>query len=184
MNQVGLAALMVLMLMPCTARAAGEESDDIQMIRDLLIERLALMEQVAAYKWNAQRPIDDPVREANVLKASMARARAAGLDPNVAKRFITAQMEAAKIVQRHFFAIWREAEPVDISEPPDLVTELRPKIGALSGALIEAVANQSVELESCSAAQVLRPVPSELQPVPEAWTMAVGGVLDTDAACR
>ncbi|MDJ0514354.1 MAG: gamma subclass chorismate mutase AroQ [Methyloceanibacter sp.] len=182
MYRVGLVALLFLTLMPGTGRADG--ASDVQMLRDLLIERLVLMEQVAAYKWNTQSPIDDPVREANVLKASIARAHAAGLNPSVARRFIAAQMEAAKIIQRYYFATWREEEPVGISAPPDLVTELRPKIGALSVALIAALADQGAELESCSAAKVLRPVPKELEPVPEAWTMAVKGVLDSDAACR
>jgi len=180
--RVVLVGLALAALLPSAVRA--DSATDVELLRGLLIERLALMEQVAAYKWNTRHPIDDPVREANVLKASMARARAAGLNLSAARRLIAAQMEAAKMVQRHFFTAWREGEPLRVSDPPDLHTELRHEIGSLSAALIAAVADLGKELEYCSAAMVLRPVPAELQPVPEAWSVAVNGVLDADAACQ
>lgn len=158
-------------------------ADDVQSFRLLLIERLALMEQVAADKWNNARPIDDPVREANVLKAALARSRTAGLDPAVAWRFIVAQMEAAKLVQRYYFGVW-QVEGVDqVPGAPDLVTELRPRIGALSADLIAAMAAGGGQLQTCAAASVLRPVPPALADVPLAWDVAVGGVLGGREDC-
>lgn len=101
----------VLVLLAILASANGPAGADpaggVHALRHLLVERLGLMEQVAAHKWNERLPIDDPVREANVLAAALARSRAAGLDVRLARRFIVAQMEAAKIVQRFYFDTWR-----------------------------------------------------------------------------
>ena len=82
--------LLVLVSVACNGRASAD--GDVHALRSLLIQRLALMEQVAEYKWENDQPIDDPVREANVLKAASARAQAAGLDPAATRRFIVAQM--------------------------------------------------------------------------------------------
>ena len=175
------ALLFILVSVVCAGRVTA--AGDVEAVRSLLIERLALMEQVAAYKWENDQPIDDPVREANVLKATLARAQAAGLDPAVARRFIVAQMEAAKTVQRHYFTLW-QGETVERSDgAPDLVTELRPRIGALSADLIVAVADSWQQLQTCAAVSVLRPVPQEFFDVPRAWNIAAKGVLGVRNDC-
>jgi chorismate mutase len=173
--------LCILVSVACAGRVTA--AGDVEAARSLLIERLALMEQVAAYKWENDRPIDDPVREANVLKTTLARAQAAGLDPAVARRFIVAQMEAAKTVQRHYFTLW-QGETVERSDgAADLVTELRPRIGALSADLLIAVADSRRQLQTCAAVSVLRPVPHELSDVPRAWNIAVEGVFGDRQDC-
>ena len=175
------ALLFILVSVACAGRVTA--AGDVEALRSLLIERLALMEQVTAYKWENDQPIDDPVREANVLKAALARAQAAGLDPAVARRFIVAQMEAAKTVQRHYFALW-QGEAVERSEgAADLVTELRPRIGDLSADLIAAVAHSREQLKTCAAVSVLRPVAREVSDVPRAWNIAVEGVLGDRKDC-
>lgn len=178
-------AVLVLLLFLTSAQsawAAGPESD-LDALRKLLIERLALMEQVAAYKWNKRLPIDDPAREANVLKATLARSRGAGLDDELARRFIVAQMEAAKIVQRFYFETWREESVETIADVPDLKTDLRPRIGALSADLIVSVAESRSQLAACPAVSILMPVPEKLLRVPRAWAVAVKGVLGEQMVC-
>jgi chorismate mutase len=176
-----LALLIFLALPPWSGRA--DTANEVLVLRRLMIERLALMEQVAAYKWNNELPIDNPVREANVLKAVVARSRAAGLDPKIAQRFVVAQMEAAKTVQRYYFDLWRKKGGAHVNGAADLVTELRPRIGALSADLIAAMANGGSQLETCSADSALRPVPPELSDVPRASNIAVDGVLGESEDC-
>lgn len=176
-----LALVVVLALPPSPGRA--ETGNDVRVLRGLMIDRLALMEQVAAYKWNSKLPIDDPVREENVLKATMARARSAGLNQETARRFIVSQMEAAKSVQRYYFAKWQDQGATHVAGASDLVTELRPRIGALSARLIAAMAEGGSQLEECSAVTVLRPVPPALSDVPRAWNIAVDGVLGEHGGC-
>lgn len=181
MRQAILALL--LLLTPAHSAMCSDTAGDLESLRRLLIERLALMEQVAAYKWNAGLPIDDPAREANVLKAALARSRAAGLDPATARRFTVAQMEAAKVVQRHYFRQWRENAVETIAGVPDLKTDLRPKIGALSADLIEAIAASRARLAKCAAVSILTPVPETFLHVPSAWAVAVEGVLQERVGC-
>jgi chorismate mutase len=174
--------LFLIVLLPLVAADAAATSD-VQLLRKLLIERLALMEQVAAYKWSNDLPIDDPVREANVLKAAVARARAAGLKPEAARLFILAQMEAAKMMQRHYFASWEEQSVGSIDDMPDLVGELRPKIGALSVELVSVVAMSQAQLNTCPAIAVLRPIPPEFSGVPKVWGEAVSGIVENRPNC-
>ena len=174
--------LFLILLLPLVAADAAATSD-VQLLRKLLIERLALMEQVAAYKWNNDLPIDDPVREANVLNASVARARAAGLKPEAARRLILDQMEAAKMIQRHYFASWEEQSVGSIDDVPDLVGELRPKIGALSGELVSVVAMSQAQLHTCPAIAVLRPIPPEFSGVPKVWVEAVSSIVGNRPDC-
>lgn len=176
--------LVLLLVLTSTqsAWAAGPESG-LDALRKLLIERLALMEQVAAYKWNQRLPIEDPAREANVLNATLARSRAAGLDDGLARRFIVAQMEAAKFVQRYYFETWRKEGVETIADVPDLKTNLRPRIGALSADLIVSVAESRSQLAACPAVSILMPVPEKLLRVPRAWAIAVKGVLGEQMVC-
>ena len=178
---------LVLVLLATLASAScpvgADPAGNVHSLRHLLIERLTLMEQVAAYKWNEKLPVDDPVREANVLAATLARSRAAGLDVALARRFIVAQMEAAKIVQRFYFETWEEGGVERIADVPDLETELRPKIGALSADLIVSLAENSSELTRCAAVPILRPIPETLANVPRAWAVAVDGVLGERVDC-
>lgn len=44
-----------------------EPADDLAALRVLLVERLVIMEEVAAVKWIEGRSIDDEPREAKVL---------------------------------------------------------------------------------------------------------------------
>ncbi|MEM7191391.1 MAG: gamma subclass chorismate mutase AroQ [Pseudomonadota bacterium] len=175
--------LLLIVLVSAGPVWAKGTSDDIKMLRRLLIERLALMEDVAAYKWNAGLPIDDPAREANVHRAAEARARAAGLAPARARAFIAAQMEAAKIIQRYHFDEWRANGVEKIEGVPDLATDLRPRIGALSRDLIVALAADLHLLEDCQAASTLRPAPDARSGIREAWEVAIGGVLEPDQDC-
>lgn len=181
MRQLALSLFITFLLSFVAANCAT--ADDVQLLRKLLIERLALMEQVAAYKWNNDLPIDDPVREANVLKAAIARSRAAGLKPEAAQRFMVAQMEAAKMVQKHYFARWEEDAVGAIEGVPDLVEELRPRIGTLSVELVSAMANNQEELQTCPAIAVLRPTPPEFSTVPKAWVEAVSGIVGDRSDC-
>ena len=180
-RQLALSLFLISLLLFAAGNAAA--ASDVQLLRKLLVERLALMEQVAAYKWNNDLPIDDPAREANVLSAALARSRAAGRRPEAARRFVVAQMEAAKMMQRYYFARLEEQAVDSIDDVPDLVGELRPKIGALSGELVSVVAKNQTQLEACLAIAVLRPLPPEFSAVPKVWVEAVGGIVGDRPDC-
>lgn len=77
---------------------------------ELIDARLELMDEVAAYKWRQDRPIEDPEREALVLDRAVDDALRHGFTPDSSRAFFAAQIEAAKQIQRHWFRIWEAGE--------------------------------------------------------------------------
>jgi chorismate mutase len=78
------------------------------ILLSLVVRRLAVAETVAAAKWSSDAPVEDRDREAVVLTAAVARARRAGIDATFVCRFMAAQIEASKIVQRGLLTRWRD----------------------------------------------------------------------------
>lgn len=112
----------------------------LQGLRGLLEQRLALMPDVAWHKWRNGEKIDDPAREGIIVARFVAQAQALGLPAPWAQRFVQAQIEAAKIIQRESFAAWSRAGAAPAGEPPDLRTQIRPRLDALELPLLQALA--------------------------------------------
>lgn len=112
-------------------------------ITALIDSRLALMKEVAAYKWHTNQPIEDVEREKTVLSA----ASLSGLTYNITMRsssaFFQAQIEAAKDIQSCWMARWRAGEPPPV--PQNLVTVLRPRLLNLGEAITRALATPRAE---------------------------------------
>ncbi|MFH8683813.1 chorismate mutase [Streptomyces lydicus] len=105
----------------------------------LSAERLATGDQVAAAKWGTGSPIDDPVRERQVLDAVAEQARQLGADPGATVRVFRDQIEASKSVQRGLHRRWA-ADPAQApTVRPDL-NEVRNEIDRINTALVRALA--------------------------------------------
>jgi len=154
---VALAALVLSALSSAHAQSPARFSDpaqDIERVVDLIDRRLALMNEVAAWKWHAKRPIVDSERERAVLDASVADAQAIGLDGVAARRFFDAQIRMAREVQEQAFARW---DAMRVSPPPgrDLVREIRPQLDEIGRELLVAVYRAANDLEVTSATTLL-----------------------------
>lgn len=119
---------------PRTDTAAAEH------LLDLMSRRLALMADVARAKWNTRSAIDDPPRERALLAAMAEAGRDHGLDPADTTAFFSAQIEAAKAVQRECFREWKAADRGQFADAPDLVRDMRPKIDAVGRELLTGLA--------------------------------------------
>lgn len=106
-----------------------------------ICDRLELMHDVARWKWNAEKPIEDPDREQELLDRIAARAEQQGIDQALARAFFRDQIEAAKIVQRADFSEWTAAGATKFDGVPDLATVQRPKIDAATDRLLGALKN-------------------------------------------
>ena len=102
----------------------------------LVLRRLAISEQVAAAKFGAGRPVDDPVREQQELARVRDRAREIGLDPDRAAGFLADQIAASKQVQHRLFAHWT-AHPGDRPENGPDLSVLRAELDGLTAALLD-----------------------------------------------
>ena len=103
----------------------------------LIDQRLEWMEEVAAYKWLHELPIEDPAREARVVNSAVRDALRFGVVPATAERFLRAQITAAKEVQAYWFERWRTAGGP--TSAADLVSELRPELLRLGTEIIAAL---------------------------------------------
>jgi chorismate mutase len=116
---------------PAAVRAAAAVHG-IVPLTDLFAERLLLADKVAAAKYGTDKPIDDPVREQQILDDVAARAVGLGLDPAAVQAVFRDQIEANKLVQRGLYARW-DAHPEERpTERPDLVKEVRPQLDRIT----------------------------------------------------
>jgi chorismate mutase-like protein len=106
----------------------------------LVDARLALMPDVARYKWNRKQAIEDPPREQALLDAVKAQAPQYGLAPERAVAFFAAQIEASKVLQRELFFAWQAAGQGEFAAVKDLATDIRPSLDALNPRLLAALA--------------------------------------------
>ncbi|MDX3228119.1 gamma subclass chorismate mutase AroQ [Streptomyces sp. ME19-01-6] len=133
-----------------SAGAATRPYGRLLPIADLSAQRLLTADQVAAAKYGyaapprggTGSPIDDPVRERQVLESVAEQARALGADPEATVRIFRDQIEANKAVQRGLFRRW-EADPAQApTERPDL-TKVRLEINRINGELVRAIADSA-----------------------------------------
>ena len=120
-------------------RAAADAIDLAPLCR-VIGERLAVMPDVARYKWNAKLAIDDPARERQLLAIWRISAVEFGISPEWAEPFMRAQIEAAKVIQRELFAQWERAGQGALADAPDLATVIRPRLDALTPRLLRELA--------------------------------------------
>ncbi len=112
----------------------------IESLRALIDARLMLATDVAEFKWNHQIPIEDAVREAQVIAALGHQAGGLGVPQAWAESFFKAQIEASKIAQNELFQGWDVFKRGQFPDAPDLATVTRPKLDKITGLLLQALA--------------------------------------------
>ncbi|MDO0933287.1 chorismate mutase [Streptomyces sp. DG2A-72] len=122
-----------------TPPRAASVAPGLTALTDLFAERLLLADKVAAAKYGTDKPIDDPVREQQILDDVAARATGLGLDPAAVRAVFRDQIEANKLVQRGLYVRW-DAHPEERpTERPDLVKEVRPQLDRITTELLTAL---------------------------------------------
>ncbi|WP_394428813.1 chorismate mutase [Streptomyces sp. SGAir0957] len=114
-----------------TAGAAGS----LGPLAGLVIERLLVSDDVAASKYGTDSPIEDPVREEQVLAQVRQEAAEAGVDPDAATDFFRDQITASKVVQRGLYDRWAAHPDEAPTTRPDLA-RIRERLDRLTTALL------------------------------------------------
>jgi chorismate mutase-like protein len=127
---------------------------DLDRLLRLMGKRLALMHDVARWKWNADKPITDPERERELLQSVVERGRGKGLDPDLVRSFFAAQMEAARLIQQADFDRWTANKPEPFADTTSLAV-LRQRIDELNRELIDALAEVGPRLSGLTVQQAL-----------------------------
>jgi chorismate mutase-like protein len=120
--------------------APRSELSHLDRLLRLMERRLALMHDVARWKWKAGKPIEDPKRESELLQGVVERSRGKGLHPDLVRSFFAAQMAAARLVQQADFDRWKAKEQEPLADTARLDV-LRQRIDQLNGELIDALAD-------------------------------------------
>jgi chorismate mutase len=127
----------VAMGSPAQASSARSALGPLGPLADLAVQRVLLGDKVAAAKFGTSQPIDDPVREQQVLDQVATQSAALGLPPETGVRFFRAQIEANKVVQRGLFHRWTEHPAEQPTQRPDLAKEVRPQLDRITGQILE-----------------------------------------------
>jgi chorismate mutase-like protein len=112
----------------------------VRQLLTLIDERLALMPEVARYKWNSSAAIEDLPREQALLESVRGQALQRGLNADTVTAFFAAQIEASKVVQRELFSTWQAAGQGKFAQVVDLGTQIRPRLDQLNPSLLDALA--------------------------------------------
>lgn len=91
-----------------------------EQLTDLVVRRIVVGDQVAASKYFSGKPVDDPVREQQIITSVRDSAARLGIDPDETAAFFRAQIEASKIVQRGLLAHWAKHPASAPTSGPDL----------------------------------------------------------------
>jgi chorismate mutase len=102
---------------------------------DLVVQRLTLAQDVAAAKYDSGVPIDDPVRELEILESAAHALKARGPRQRIVIQFFRDQIEANKVIQRELHQRWRRHPEESPAANPDVVAELRLKLDKITGQL-------------------------------------------------
>jgi chorismate mutase len=164
-----------ILILAAMSRATGPDARLLSLAHSIEA-RLGVMRSVAHYKWENHISVEAPEREAAVIKATVARATELGLDEQLATRAVTAQMEAAKAVQRRLIAAWGQGKDLPEGHAPDLAREIRPLINDLTGDFLNALKAATPLLESCAVLDRPKAV------TPDVWSVATAGL--TSEACN
>jgi chorismate mutase len=131
-----IAVVLAATLLGFTTTSASAATRSLWSLTDLAAQRVQLADKVAAAKYGTPSPIDDPVRDQQILDDVAAKSGPLGLDPAATVAFFRDQIEANKVVQRGLYARW-EAHPDEVpTSRPDLATEVRPALDRLNASLL------------------------------------------------
>ena len=110
--------------------------DRLQPLVETSARRLVLAKEVALAKWDAQAPIEDLTREAQVITAAAKEGESKGLNRTFVSSFFAAQIEANKLVQYWLLADWHRAGGAPKHQPVSLTKDIRPQLDQMEAALI------------------------------------------------
>ncbi|WP_344864984.1 chorismate mutase [Amycolatopsis ultiminotia] len=118
-----------------SATGTGKPLGRLGALTGLVIKRLLVSDDVAAAKFGTDSPIDDPVREQQVLDQVRDQATELGLDPVAATAFFQDQITASKVVQKGLFARWTAHPDEAPTTRPDL-DQIRTRLNQLTTDLL------------------------------------------------
>ncbi|MEH1935262.1 MAG: gamma subclass chorismate mutase AroQ [Nostoc sp.] len=114
------------------AIAIADQQLPVDKLLKLIQQRLLIAHDVARWKWNHKRPIEDLKREQELLLKVRQQATTHSLEPDTVAAFFQAQIEAGKLIQTVDFQNWQKQGIKSFPNVPDLNQTLRPSLDKLN----------------------------------------------------
>ncbi len=139
--------------------------------REVVKSRLLIMPDVARFKYETDTPVEDLEREKQIISEFVAKANDKGIEKNLAKQIIIAQISASKSLQNKLIQKWKAAPP-ESKFIGDLKSTIRPQIDIANAEFLEILVILQKNGYECSSIKKFLSQPSELGNFPEAWSIA------------
>ncbi|MEH2402339.1 MAG: gamma subclass chorismate mutase AroQ [Nostoc sp.] len=114
------------------AITSADQQLRVDKLLKLIQQRLLIAHDVARWKWNHKRPIEDLKREQELLLKVRQQAKIYSLEPDPVVAFFKAQIEAGKLIQTVDFKNWQKQGIKSFPNVPDLNQTLRPSLDKLN----------------------------------------------------
>jgi chorismate mutase len=111
--------------------------DHFEALVSLVVQRLALGEDVAIAKFASGRPVDDPVRERRILDSVARRLNGPRAFQEAGMQFFRDQIEANKILQRGLHEHGHDHPDELPVLTRDLAAEVRPRLDHVTGQMLQ-----------------------------------------------
>lgn len=121
----------------------AEERRTLNTLIDASAQRLALAREVALVKWDNGAPVEDLVRERQVIRAAIAAGHQKGLPAEFVNRFFSAQIEANKLIQCALLTKWSGQGKAPRHPRINLAQTVRPQIDRIQAVLMSALVNRT-----------------------------------------
>ncbi|MGA1838546.1 gamma subclass chorismate mutase AroQ [Herbiconiux sp. 11R-BC] len=125
---------------PAASVASAIPAGAFDPVLALIVQRLATGDAVAAAKHFSGQPVTDAAREKAVLDAAAARAAEIGADLAYVAAVFADQISASKQIQQSLLDAWASGAAAPPATAPDLATEVRPVLDAITQDLVPALA--------------------------------------------
>ncbi|MEH2112631.1 gamma subclass chorismate mutase AroQ [Nostoc sp.] len=112
--------------------AIADQQRPVDKLLKLIQQRLLIAHDVARWKWNHKRPIEDLKREQELLLKVRQQAKTHNLEPDTVAEFFQAQIDAGKLIQTADFKNWQKQGIKSFPNVPDLNQTLRPSLDKLN----------------------------------------------------
>lgn len=131
-------ALAMALFAPClNAASAQQPPAQLPPLITAMEQRLEIANDVARSKWHSGKPVQDSERERQVIQNAESRAGEFKLPPDDIREFMTAQMEANKMVQYARIEQWRETGHSPEKPESGLTDGIRGRLDALLPLLMQ-----------------------------------------------
>ena len=134
--------------------ALVNQQQKVDKLLQLIQQRLLVAHDVARWKWNHKRPIEDRQREQELIDQLRKQAIDYNLQPDAVSTFFAAQIAAGKLIQTTDFQNWQRQGVKSFTSVPDLNQKLRPFLDKLNTEFLTVLTDINPVL-SCSQVQKL-----------------------------